>query len=334
LESCMNHSNMKLAEGESVHVTPEKFVRKRSHSGFGMDVELGLGIPKMNVPEDTMFSMPATEHCMPHCLQGLGKSKKLSSRTGGRATALFLKIEGLDLLRNPTCIQRLADTMSEIFEQVDNSAANHNIDVVDRRWDSFILMSFDKVQELATPAHSIVCDSARSHDDQQQDIFLPHPHQVDREADSIVGRMLALAIELHYRLHSSRTFHDNGLQLAMGIASGSTTLLGSGFGASWTARGALSMRGDAADLAQEMAGVCGAGAVAVHESALWRWAAAERCLPPASELVAVEGGERRRAGMFDLGTLAFRQPAPVGGMAGPRAAVPAGAALRRSASYV
>ena len=157
--------------------------------------------------------------------------------------------------------------------------------------------------------------------------------------DCDVARMLVLAVELHSRLHSNGAFMGKGLQVAIGIASGSTTLLGSGFGSSWTARGALSLRGDAASLAEEMAGLGVPGAVAVHESALWRWAAASRLLPPATEVLEVEGRERRRAGLFDLGTLRFRLPdtcpavtAAAAGSAAPGSAGDGAKLLRRSAS--
>jgi class 3 adenylate cyclase len=164
------------------------------------------------------------------------------------------------------------------------------MDIVDRRWESFIMISNNEDEQVQPMQISDDCETPASNC-----------------VISDVDRMLAVAVELHYRLHSICTLHDNGLQLTMGIASGSTTLLGSGFGASWISRGALSTRGDAADLAQEMAGVCGAGAVAVHESALWRWAAAGPRLPPACDVVTVVGGERRLAGMFDLGLLDFRR---------------------------
>ena len=247
----------------------------------------------------------------PSMFSHLKKTKRITSHTKQKATTLFVKILGLETLRSAPDIHQFARTMTELFELVDGTAAAHSIDIADRRWDSFILMS----------CNTDMNSQGRRH--------LEGESGTNGIVDCDVARMLALALELHSRIQSNSAFIENDLALSIGIASGSTTLLGSGFGSSWTARGALSLRGDAASLAEEMAGLGVPGAVAVHESALWRWAAASRLLPPATEVLEVEGGGRRRAGLFDLGTLRFRLPGSCSAaFAGDGAKL-----LRRSASH-
>jgi hypothetical protein len=123
--------------------------------------------------------------------------------------------------------------------------------------------------------------------------------------------MLLLAADLHRCLPAATASlrAGGGTRLRMGMASGSAALLQPASGPLQAAPSVLGVRGDAADVAQEMAGACAVGAVAVDESALWRWAAAARRLPPPSALVECgRAGRRRRVGTFDLAAGAFRLP--------------------------
>jgi hypothetical protein len=82
-----------------------------------------------------------------------------------------------------------------------------------------------------------------------------------------------------------------------------------------------------------MAEAGAAGAVAVHESALWRWAAAARRLPPPSMFIECARGERGRAAAFDLEACAFRRPPAAAGDVAAAAPESGARRLRRSASF-
>ena len=221
------------------------------------------------------------------------RNRRLNCRTESRVTALYIKIEGLDTLN----LQEIANFMPELYHYIEVAASVHGAVVAERRCDSFILKSVDD-EEITSAG-----------------------------ASWTIARMLALATDLECCLRSTRAHQVDGFGLSMGMACGSMTLLGNGSGASWTACSVVGVRGDAADLAEEMAGVGAAGAVTVHESALWRWAATARQPPPPSTEYSCAGGERRRAATFDLSTLSFHPPST----SPPTAHVPR--RLTRSSSY-
>ena len=223
------------------------------------------------------------------------ESKKLEWRCIRNATILFLRFDGLGELK----ILQTADLISELYDYVDRCALPFSVSVVERRWDSLVLMG--------------TSSEGNGHD-----------HRGEENPAS----MFTLASELFSGLKSTHAYRT-GLQLRMGVASGTITLLGSGSGGCWASRSAM---GDAAYIAEELAAVRGAETAAVHESALWRWAAAARRLPPDSTEVTLEGGQRRRVGTYDLGRRCFERHAGPG-LLSSRAAGAGGGGLRRSASF-
>ena len=179
--------------------------------------------------------------------------------------------------------------LNEIYENVGTVASSYQVEIAEARCSSFVLVCDD----AADPASSgSFCE-----------------FQQDQPIITSLVRLLSLVIDLHRRLQLTQAQHG-GLWLSMGIASGSVTLLGCGSGAAWSPWTALPVRDDAAQLAEEMAAAAAGdrSAVAVHESALWRWAAAAREMPPPSDWVHVHSGGRRRAAVFDLRDGEFRQP--------------------------
>jgi hypothetical protein len=194
-------------------------------------------------------------------------------------TALFVQINGFQQLQ----AQEIADAVAELHGLVEQHVKSVGTAlVVEKRWDSFVLFSYD----LRISA----------------DLEIANTEKRNANAGSCnsVDRMLTLAVDLHTRLLASKALKSGELQLAMGIASGTMALLGFSQESSWAARSALGGWGDSAAMAETMAGIGADGAVAVHESALWRWAAATRRLPPASAMFRLECGELRRAAMFDV----------------------------------
>jgi hypothetical protein len=123
-----------------------------------------------------------------------------------------------------------------------------------------------------------------------------------------VGQLLrvAFAADLTRRLIS----RPAQLQARMGMASGPTAVIGT----------SPAVVGEAANIAADMARLGAVAAVAVHESALLRWAAAARHAPPAAAPVECGGGRSGRAAVFDLETGCFRPAAAA--LASPPAAVP------------
>jgi class 3 adenylate cyclase len=123
-----------------------------------------------------------------------------------------------------------------------------------------------------------------------------------------VEHLLAFAADLHQRLANL----DDPLQAHMGMASGATALIGT----------TPAVVGAAANIADDLASLGIPAAVAVHDSALWRWASAARRSPPPAPPVECASGRCWRVAVFDLGSGSFRP-----------AAVPATlAALRQSVS--
>ena len=125
-------------------------------------------------------------------------------------------------------------------------------------------------------------------------------------AGDSVGQLLTFAADLNHRL----VRFSVPLEARMGMASGPTTLVGS----------TPAVIGNAANIAEDMARLAAAAAVAVHESALWRWAAAARRTPPAAAPVNCMGGQSARAAMFDLEAEAFRPSAAAAAAAAASAA--------------
>ena len=95
----------------------------------------------------------------------------------------------------------------------------------------------------------------------------------------------------------------------MGMARGSVTLLGRRRGAAWATCGVVRVRGDAADVAEAMAGTGAAAAVVVHESALRWWPGAGRAMEAACGAVG-DGRTRNTAAAYDFTLRQFRPPAP------------------------
>ena len=265
-----------------------------------------LLVQALDNQDQRRFSDQENSGCYKDAERVAVRSKRLDWRTQAKITALVVSIKGLSTMN----VHQIACVMPELYQHIEDAAAAHGATVAEKRWDSFILKS-DEEDEDSSPAET-GCGCRRR-----------------RCTGETVGQMLALAADLDGRLQSTQALQLGGLTLSMGIAWGSMTLLGSGFGASWTSCSAVGVRGDAADLAEEMAGVGAVGAVMVHESAFTRWAAAARCEPPASEPVSASGGGGRgRAAAFDFVWGRFRPSACF--------AVPAPTKARRlcrSASY-
>ena len=109
-----------------------------------------------------------------------------------------------------------------------------------------------------------------------------------------VGQLLAFATDLNHHLLS----RPAPLHARMGMASGPTALIGT----------PPVVVGDAANIAEDMARLGAVAAVAVHESALWRWAAAAGRAPPPASRVDCASGRSRGAAVFDLETGSFAAP--------------------------
>ena len=191
----------------------------------------------------------------------INRSRILTCRTSNGAIALYIRVQGLESAHEAMPSHQLAFAIPELFNQVHQAAATHAIEVVENRRDGFIL----------------ICD------DQQTE---PAPHQ----ATPAIMRMLALATDLHAGLRFTQLFRCLHLEAAaMGIASGPMLLMSESGG-----RGPsrVHLPRDAGAVAEELAATAAVpGAVAVDESALWRWAAAARRRPPAT-------AEGRRAVLF------------------------------------
>ena len=236
--------------------------------------------------------------------------ERLSYRVVSSATALVVRLEGLDTLYERTSTRQIADVASELYEQMDQAAHTQGVLVVDRRIDRFIFMDVSAKAPF-TEDESGTCSERES-----------------------LQKLLAIAVDLHRRFPATLALRSyTGLKLTMGVASGPAVLLGAEHRGG--APSALGVHGVAVDRACAMAELGAAGTVAVDDSTLWRWAAAARSLPPPSSAFACGGGGGlRRAALFDLSARVFwyRPPPP-----GPACAAQGGGAgaarLRRSSSF-
>ena len=232
-------------------------------------------------------------------------TEKLRCRVATSTTALVVWVDGIEELYECSSTMQIADATSELYEQIGFVAVTHGLQVVERRNDRYVYIANE-----STPAS---------------------------DAELSIERLLAGAVELYQRIPATEALRScANVKLRMGIASGSAALLCAGREGVWNTTITLGVRGDALHTADAMAGLAAAGTVAVDGSALWRWAAAARSLPPPTSVVDCGDGERRRAAVFDLRALAFEHPPPpdaaCGALERPRGE--AGARrLRRSISY-
>jgi hypothetical protein len=152
----------------------------------------------------------------------------------------------------------------------------------------------------------------------EQAAFLHQATVIERRFDCFivksieaVDRMLDLAAYIHHCLQSILAPGLSDLCLRMGIARGSMTLLGCGFGANFTSCSALYVRDDAVNLAERMATASTADAVLVHDSALWRCTTTARWI---AETITVDNGISGgdRGAVFDLSARRFRPRPPCG----------------------
>ena len=195
---------------------------------------------------------------------------------------LVVRIDNFEALLGNTDAVQIAEVVSEIYQQVDEAAQANGVHVVDRRNDRFVFISNNEEYE-----ESSECAGQR------------------------FEQLLAVALDLNKRLPATEALQSlKNLKLTMGMASGSASLLCAGREGAWEATSTLGVHGDAVHTASKLAGRAAAGTVAVDGSALRRWAAAARSLPPPSSVVECEGGERRRAAVFDLRACAFEHPPP------------------------
>ena len=146
---------------------------------------------------------------------------------------LFIRIEGLDSVCEKMAAHDFASIVTRLHSNVQSAAIQHGMAFVDHRRDSF------------------VCVSDISENDPRQ-----RGHQ----------RVVSLAARLQ-DLICNEICCGMGLTLRMGVASGTTLLLGScDVDGVWTPRSVLSMPGDAVDLAEKMAENRGQE-IAIHASA-------------------------------------------------------------------
>ena len=235
------------------------------------------------------------------------KPSRLSWHTARRVNILVVKIfesADSDIIENLSA-NEVGTTTAERYQLADTLAANYDVKIIEQRRDLFVYMGEDCGQ--TSPSVSTADDSGS-------------PVELGKK----MGRMLALASDLHARLSLTSS---GGARLAVGMAYGAATLLWPSASQPWAPICTLRVRGDAVCVAEEMAGLGAVGAVTVHESALWRWAATARQPPPPSTEYSCAGGERRRAATFDLSTLSFHPPST----SPPTAHVPR--RLTRSSSY-
>ena len=205
-----------------------------------------------------------------------------------KTTTLFVQINGHENLE----ARAMAEIITELYLELDQAMEGvQNLLIAEKRWDSFILVGKDMTTTQAR--ETALADDAGV---------------LSISGDDILGPMLIFAANLHAGLHANQALRRFDLTVAMGIASGTMTLIGGDSGSCWSARRALGVRDDAAHIAQAMAGLGVPATVLVHESALWRWAAATRRLPPAAACIRLESGEQHRAAIFDVHRRRFRSP--------------------------
>ena len=238
---------------------------------------------------------------------------KLDWRTAQTVTALFVTVRGQDSLN----IRQRVDTAVQLLEQIEGVAFLHHASVVGKRLDTgdFILKSENMQSD--TNQVSPIEDGGQLH---------------ATCSKPMVDQMLALAADLYQRLRSITARRSSAIQVVMGMACGSMTELGSRFGGSWAACSAVGVRGDAIDLAEQMAEAGASGTVMVHESALLPWAASGRRPPTASgHPTPSDGPPMGRGAVFDLVTQTFLRPAAQRGPDGRGGAQ--GMRLGKSASF-
>ena len=211
-------------------------------------------------------------------------------------TALAVLIDGFEALYEDASTKQIGEATSELYEQIEQAAQAYGVQVIERRNDRFVFMATD----LTTPT-----TTAMDIDE--------GPFGGGDRSESI-QRLLALAVDLQRRLPATEALRSPTAsitpELKMGMASGAASLLCAGQQGDGATRSTLGVRGDAAHTASAVAGLAAAGTVAVDGSALWRWAAAARLLPPPSWEMECEDGERRRSAIFDLRTCAFEPSTP------------------------
>jgi class 3 adenylate cyclase len=243
-------------------------------------------------------------------------TRPLSSTSGWRgasmSTVLVIRVKCFDSVCEHLSLTRITTMAAELYALMLETTSMHGVEVFEPRRNCFVCV--------------LTCDSQ-----------LPSASECKRNqlAGLQVRRMLALAADIHNRLHDStsllRDFGSTGLQ--MGMACGAVALMATHGVGVWTTPCGPSVWGDAVDVAQEMAEAGVPGTVAVHQSALWRWAVAARRLPPPSELLESGRGWRGRAGAFDLEACAFRPPSAAAADASQATAFVVPPRPRRSASF-
>jgi class 3 adenylate cyclase len=238
-------------------------------------------------------------------------SMRLSTHTAQQATVLFIDIKGFTSACAAMPASRVGEWVADFYQRVDAAAAAHGVSKVEVRGDCCVCVTGI---EGAVPSRAFA------------------PAAADPRADQAT-RMLAFAAALHDDL---RTLSVAGAATAtrMGVATGEVAFLVStaaaaASGAELAAAAAhfASAQGEAVALAARMEALAGPGAVYVHRSALHKWAAEARRLPPPTECV--DGGAGRGpqwAAVFDCAERAFRTQAP------PRAPPTRLSRLRRCAS--
>jgi hypothetical protein len=250
-----------------------------SSDTFGINVPLDEYLEEVEVTKSTI------------------KTGKLDWRTVSKITALFVTTKNLDILS----MRQRADISLRLLEELEEASISYGASVVEKRLDtcSFVLNCEDFPPESS--ANTTHLDLAPCID------AIKEPTLAISE--DTVGRMLSLATDLHLRLSSVLAQHSTHPNLTMGMAWGSMTMLGRSVGSSWTACSALSVLGDAADLAEQMATAGTPGILVVHESALWRIPSVGRPPPTSGPIMAADGRIQGRGAVFDLSARAFIWPA-------------------------
>lgn len=210
-----------------------------------------------------------------------------------------------NLAASPACSQlcrmqvQVVTKTSVLFVRVKRSA-DLSIARVLLQWHVHNAATKCNMQFVEERSNGFLCVSDAGRQTAQRD----RPCALDDRFD--VANSFAFAIHLQQRLKADDVFvlaaAAAGLQIEMGMASGSAVLLGSrrenGF---WTPSCVLSVLGDAADLAEAVTGRNSVGLLSLHRSALL-------ILSPtgAHRASAASGSERRPAATFDYDTRTFQ----------------------------
>jgi hypothetical protein len=206
------------------------------------------------------------------------------------------KVEGTNILVDKTDIKpaHFASTRMEWF--VAEKATVLHVNIQNSRATKIgmdAVQVAQRVIDLFSGVSQVAIDHGISHVEYRTDSFV-FVLELDDPicAGDPVGKLLAFAADLHQHLANL----TDPLQSHMGMASGATTLMGT-----------TAVVGGAANIAHDMALLEIPAVVAVHESALWRWASAARRPLPLPLPVECAGGCRRRVTAFDLGSCSFHQ---------------------------